>query len=85
MKNHQRQLCNVYPSSTEYDVTFNKSSRKEKEKWKKKREETLLFVYRGRGRGENGEIYLKNEIAKEKIRQKKKKKIRKKDGRKGFK
>lgn len=39
---------------------------------KKKREETLLFVYRGRGRGENGEIYLKNEIAKEKIRQKKK-------------
>lgn len=52
---------------------------------KKKREETLLFVYRGRGRGENGEIYLKNEIAKEKIRQKKKKKIRKKDGRKGFK
>lgn len=38
---------------------------------KKKREETLLFVYRGRGRGENGEIYLKNEIAKEKIRQKK--------------
>ena len=29
---------------------------------------------RGRGRGENGEIYLKNEIAKEKIRQKKRRK-----------
>lgn len=62
-----------------------KVQERRKKNGKKKREETLLFVYRGRGRGENGEIYLKNEIAKEKIRQKKKKKIRKKDGRKGFK
>lgn len=48
-----------------------KVQERRKKNGKKKREETLLFVYRGRGRGENGEIYLKNEIAKEKIRQKK--------------
>lgn len=48
-----------------------KVQERKKKNGKKKRKETLLFVYRGRGRGENGEIYLKNEIAKEKIRQKK--------------
>lgn len=51
-----------------------KVQERRKKNGKKKREETLLFVYRGRRRAENGEIYLKNEIAKEKIRQKKKRK-----------